>query len=215
MIEKANAQQKSAKPAAGAPEKTTNVKVNIRTDMGTIVVRLYDETPLHRDNFISLVKKGFYDSLLFHRVIPEFMIQGGDPGSKNAAPNAMLGSGGGDMERIPAEFRPNLFHKRGALAAARDGNPQKASSACQFYLVQGKKLTDMDVQNYERMGRVFTEEEKKIYKEQGGTPFLDQNYTVFGEIESGMEVVDKIAASPRNSQDRPDRDVRMYMEILK
>lgn len=216
MNEKVTAQQKNSHPESAGPKKVSNVRVKIRTDMGTIIVRLYDETPLHRDNFIRLVQNGFYDSLLFHRVIPEFMIQGGDPGSKQAEPNAMLGSGGGDMERIPAEFRPNLFHKRGALAAARDGNPQKASSACQFYLVQGKKLTDGDIQNYERMGgRVFTEEEKKIYKEQGGTPFLDQNYTVFGEIESGMEVVDKIAASPRNSQDRPNKDVHMYMELIK
>jgi len=215
MNEKATAQQKTTHSESAAPNKVSNVRVKIRTDMGTIIVRLYDETPLHRDNFIHLVQNGFYDSLLFHRVIPEFMIQGGDPGSKHAEPNAMLGSGGGDMERIPAEFRPNLFHKRGALAAARDGNPQKASSACQFYLVQGKKLTDGDIQNYERMGRVFTEQEKKIYMEQGGTPFLDQNYTVFGEIESGMEVVDKIAASARNPQDRPNKDVRMFMEILK
>ena len=215
MNENINAQQKNNALGSAAPVKASHTRVKIKTDMGTIIVRLYDETPLHRDNFIKLVKSGFYDSLLFHRVIPEFMIQGGDPLSKHAEPAAMLGSGGGDMERIPAEFRPNLFHKRGALAAARDGNPQKASSACQFYLVQGKKLTDAEIQNYERMGRVFTAEEKKIYKEQGGTPFLDQNYTVFGEIESGMDVVDKIAASPRNPQDRPNTDVRMHMEILK
>ena len=143
------------------------------------------------------------------------MIQGGDPLSKNAEPNAMLGMGGGDMKRIPAEFRPELHHKRGALAAARDGNPEKASSACQFYLVQGKKVTDAEIEYYEKSGRVFSEIEKKIYKEQGGTPFLDQNYTVFGEVESGMQVIDKIAALPRNPQDRPYKDIRMHMKILK
>lgn len=195
---------------------TNETRVRIRTDKGTIIVRLYDATPLHRDNFIALVEKGFYDSLLFHRVISSFMIQGGDPNSKNAPANTMLGMGGGDMERIPAEFRPGLFHKRGALAAARDGNPQKASSACQFYLVQGKKYTAEELNMMEgQMGRKFTAEEKKAYINDGGTPFLDQNYTVFGEMESGFEVLDEISSVSRNAQDRPLEDIHMYMEIIK
>lgn len=192
------------------------VRVRIKTDKGVMIVRLYDSTPLHRDNFIALVEKGFYDSLMFHRVIPAFMIQGGDPNSKNAAANTMLGMGGGDMQRIPAEFRPGLFHKRGALAAARDGNPQKASSACQFYLVQGKKYSADELNGMEmQMGRKFSDEERNAYLNQGGTPFLDQNYTVFGEMESGFEVLDAIASAQRNPQDRPLEDIRMYMEIVK
>lgn len=151
------------------------IRVQISTDSGTIMVRLYDETPLHRDNFIKLVRERFYDSLLFHRVIPEFMIQGGDPTSKNAQPGTMLGGGGGNMERIPAEFHPNLFHKKGALAAARDNNPAKASSACQFYLVQGKKYTDGELSMIaNRTGKTFSDEQRKIYTTVGGTPFLDR-----------------------------------------
>lgn len=193
-----------------------SIRVKIETDSGTIVVRLYDETPLHRDNFIKLVREGFYDSLMFHRIIPEFMIQGGDPTSKNAVPGAMLGGGGGDMTRIPAEFHPNLIHKRGALAAARDNNPAKASSACQFYLVHGKKLTDGELNMLEtQRGMKFTTEQREIYKNLGGTPFLDQNYTVFGEIESGMEVVEKIAYMQKNSANRPLTDIRMKISEIK
>lgn len=192
------------------------VRVKIVTDSGTMIVKLYDSTPLHRDNFVKLVQQHFYDSLLFHRVIPGFMIQGGDPTSKNAPAGVMLGSGGGDMERIPAEFRPNIIHKRGALCAARDGNPQKASSACQFYIVEGKPLSEIELNNYD-MGRMvkYTPEQKAIYKSQGGTPMLDMNYTVFGEVESGMEVIDKIANAPRNPQDRPNGDIHMKMEVIK
>lgn len=191
------------------------IRVQISTDSGTIVVRLYDETPLHRDNFIKLVREKFYDSLLFHRVIPEFMIQGGDPTSKNAQPGTMLGGGGGNMERIPAEFHPNLFHKKGALAAARDNNPAKASSACQFYLVQGKKYTDGELSMIaNRTGKTFSDEQRKIYTTVGGTPFLDQDYTVFGEIESGMEVVDKIVSAQKDGANRPLTDIRMQITEL-
>ncbi|HCF64076.1 MAG TPA: peptidylprolyl isomerase [Ferruginibacter sp.] len=191
------------------------IRVQISTDSGTIVVRLYDETPLHRDNFIKLVRERFYDSLLFHRVIPEFMIQGGDPTSKNAQPGTMLGGGGGNMERIPAEFHPNLFHKKGALAAARDNNPAKASSACQFYLVQGKKYTDGELSMIaNRTGKTFSDEQRKIYTTVGGTPFLDQDYTVFGEIESGMEVVDKIVSAQKDGANRPLTDIRMQITEL-
>jgi cyclophilin family peptidyl-prolyl cis-trans isomerase len=181
-----------------------------------MVIRLYDSTPLHRDNFVKLVEAHFYDSLLFHRVINGFMIQGGDPLSKNAEPGVMLGNGGSDMERIPAEFRPSLFHKKGVLAAARDNNPEKASSACQFYIAQGKKYTDEDLNMMEaQMGRKLSLAQRKVYKTVGGIPFLDMNYTVFGEVESGMEVIDKIASVPTAPGDRPIGDVRMKMEVIK
>lgn len=192
-----------------------SIKVKITTDSGVIVVKLSDSTPLHRDNFVKLVQQGFYDSLLFHRVIGEFMIQGGDPQSKNAPAGSMLGMGGGDMARIPAEFKPSLFHKKGALAAARDGNPERASSACQFYIVQGKKYSDQDLNMMElQSGRKFSPAERLAYKTIGGTPFLDQNYTVFGEVISGMEVIDKIAAVAKDGNNRPLGDVHMKMELL-
>ena len=193
-----------------------SMKVRIITDSGTMIVKLYDSTPLHRDNFVKLVQEHFYDSLLFHRVIREFMIQGGDPTSKNAPAGTMLGNGGDNMARIPAEFRPSLFHKRGVLAAARDGNPEKASSPCQFYIVQGKKYSDADLSMMEqRMGRKFSPEQRKAYMEAGGTPFLDQNYTVFGEVISGLDVIDKIASVPKDQADRPIGDVHMRMEMVK
>lgn len=197
------------------PSMNQSHRVKIQTEMGDIVIRLYDETPLHRDNFIKLVKEGFYQDLLFHRVIPNFMIQGGDPTSKNAEANAMLGGGGGDMARIPAEFRPNLFHKKGTLAAARDGNPEKASSACQFYLVQGKVYTQDELNMLQaQMGIKFSQVQRDAYSTIGGVPFLDQNYTVFGEIESGLNLVDEIANKPRNNMDRPLQDVKFSIEFL-
>ncbi len=212
------------KPVVISKTKTTvvknvndkSLKVKITTDSGIIVIKLYDSTPLHRDNFVKLVKEGFYDSLLFHRIIQGFMIQGGDPTSKNAEPGAMLGGGGGNMERIPAEFKKGLIHKKGALAAARDGNAEKASSACQFYIVQGKVLTDAELNmTEERTGVKYTLAQRNIYKKLGGTPFLDQNYTVFGEVISGLEVVDKIANAPKAPGDRPIGDIRMKMEVVK
>ncbi|MBS1761962.1 MAG: peptidylprolyl isomerase [Bacteroidetes bacterium] len=194
---------------------TSTHAVKISTDMGDIVVKLYDETPLHRDNFLKLVREGFYDSLMFHRVIQTFMIQGGDPESKNALPGAPLGNGGDSLTRIPAEFNPALIHKRGVLAAARDNNPEKASSACQFYLVQGKVYTDSDLDRIEtRRGIPYTQAQREIYKTIGGTPFLDQNYTVYGEIESGFEVIDSIAAVQKDAADRPLKDIRMKMTVL-
>lgn len=196
--------------------KDNSVRVKISTDSGIMIVKLYDSTPLHRDNFVKLVQQGFYDSLMFHRIIQGFMIQGGDPNSKNATPDMMLGNGGSDMARIPAEFRPSLFHKRGALAAARDNNPEKASSACQFYIAQGKTYTDAELDNMQiGMGRKFTPAEREAYKTVGGIPFLDQNYTVFGEVISGFDVIDKIAAAAKNGNDRPLTDIRMKMEIVK
>ncbi len=208
---------KVVKTAPPKPVKTRvpGVRIKITTDSGVIVVRLSDSTPLHRDNFVKLVNQHFYDSLLFHRVIGEFMIQGGDPESKMVAPGAMLGNGGGDLARIPAEIKPSLYHKRGVLAAARDGNPQKASSGCQFYIVQGKKFTDQELDMAEtRVGRKYSITERMVYKNIGGTPWLDGNYTVFGEIESGIEVVDKIAGVPKDGSDRPLGDIRMKMEVM-
>jgi cyclophilin family peptidyl-prolyl cis-trans isomerase len=203
------------KPVTPTKMRVPGVRIKITTDSGVIIVRLSDSTPLHRDNFVKLVKQGFYDSLMFHRVIREFMIQGGDPESKNAVSGAMLGNGGGDMIRIPAEIKPSLYHKRGVLAAARDNNPEKASSACQFYIVQGKKFTDQELDIAEtRIGRKYSITERMVYKSIGGTPWLDGGYTVFGEVESGIEVVDKIASVPQDGNNRPLGDIRMRMEIL-
>lgn len=219
--------KKTGIPPKAAPVKTAAAKVpgatrvKLTTSMGVVIIRLYDATPQHRDNFIKLVKQHFYDSLLFHRVINSFMIQGGDPLSKNAQPDGMLGSGGGDMSRIPAEFNPALLHKKGVLAAARDGNPEKASSACQFYIVHGKPASEVELNQVECQLRntipdfSYTEEQRKLYKTIGGTPFLDMNYTVFGEVEKGLEVIDKIAATPTAPGDRPLTDVRMKIELLK
>jgi peptidyl-prolyl cis-trans isomerase B (cyclophilin B) len=202
--------------AAAVPSIPGKTKVKITTDMGVIIVRLYDATPKHRDNFIKLVKEGFYDSLMFHRIIQGFMIQGGDPLSKHAQPGEMLGMGGGDMERIPAEFNPKLIHKKGALCAARDGNPEKASSACQFYIVQGKPSANEELDMIgQQNGIKYTPEQKKIYNTIGGTPFLDMNYTVYGEVVSGLDVVDKIAAADKEPGDRPKKDIRMKMELMK
>ena len=191
----------------------TSTYVLISTEFGEIKIRLYDETPLHKANFIKLVKEGTLDSTLFHRIIPEFMIQGGDPTSKNAAPGQPLGSGDVGY-RVPAELNKNLFHKRGVLAAARDGNPAKASSGCQFYITQGKKYTRAELQMLaSRTGNNWTEEQMKIYEEIGGTPMLDMGYTVFGEVVSGMDTVDKIIAQPRDGRDRPDTDIRMRVTL--
>jgi len=195
--------------------KDSSIRVRITTDSGVMIVRLYDSTPLHRDNFVKLVKQGFYDSLLFHRVIPGFMIQGGDPLSKKAVSGEMLGNGGGDMARIPAEFRKSLIHKKGVLAAARDGNPEKASSACQFYLVEGNIVNEAQLAGLEQnKGFKYTEAQKAAYRTIGGTPFLDQDYTVFGEVESGIEVIHKIANVQRDGNNRPMGNIRMKMEII-
>lgn len=268
-----------SKQATPTPTPTLKVKtskeieheVEITTDFGVMVVKLYNQTPQHRDNFLKLVNMKYYDSLLFHRVIKSFMIQGGDPTSKTADSNVMLGSG--DIGyRIPAEFNPNLFHKRGALAAARDNNPQQASSGCQFYIVQGKTYTHTELEqiiNNRNMSRkqeilyqvyssdtvqaavsamqnsgdkeivrkymeslqVVVDQEYKrrypdaekvnadiiqTYMEWGGAPHLDGSYTVFGELISGFEVLDKIASvEVRSSDNRPFRNVRMKMRLLK
>lgn len=192
--------------------------VKIETDFGTMVAKLYNQTPLHRDNFIKLVKEHFYDSLLFHRVIKDFMIQGGDPDSKRAKPGALLGQGGLSYT-IPAELDTSLFHKKGALAMARESdeqNPKKASSSTQFYIVEGKPFSDEQMDMMEERFKInIPENHRKIYRTLGGTPFLDMNYTVFGEVISGLEVIDKIANAAKDENDRPLKDVRMKITLLK
>ena len=197
--------------------------IEVVTTEGTIILRLYDSTPLHRDNFLKLVKTHYYDSLLFHRVIKSFMIQSGDPNSKRAVAGQRLGNGGLDYT-IPAEFRSSLYHHKGVLAAARTGddvNPQKASSATQFYIVQGRTFTDKELDSVEQVrlkGYRLPPEHRAVYKTIGGTPQLDQNYTVFGEVVSGLDVVDKIAATQTNRQmgDRPVVDERILsMKLVK
>ncbi len=244
-----------------APKEEQRKTVEMVTDYGTMVIELYNETPLHRDNFIKLAKESAYDSVLFHRVINEFMIQGGDPDSKNAQPGDTLGNGGLPY-KVDAEFSPFLFHKKGVLAAARDGNPERASSSMQFYIVQGKVWNDslldkaetringmlaehyfkkdplnkplldsmqkaIDDENMDRytlfndsirsMSKSYKnfdsyaipEPHRQIYRTLGGTPHLDQNYTIYGEVINGIEIVDSIAAVRTDSLDRPITDVRI------
>jgi len=192
--------------------------VLIQTSMGDITIRLSDSTPLHRDNFLKLVKVGYYDGVLFHRVIKNFMIQGGDPDSKNAPAGQPLGNGGPSY-RVPAEFRTSLFHKKGVIAAARDNNPEKASSGSQFYIVQGKVFTEAGLDSVEtfRLKRKLPADQREVYKTIGGVPHLDQNYTVYGEVVKGLETVDKIAAvqtSKGEDRDRPLEDVKIIKATL-
>lgn len=191
--------------------------VLLRTNYGDLVLRLSDETPLHRDNFIKLVKRRYYKDVLFHRVIQHFMIQSGDPDSRKAAGGKPLGEGGPGYT-VPAEFREELFHRKGALAAAREGdnvNPQKASSGSQFYIVQGKVWTSgaLDTLEIKRLnGRKIPAACREVYTTVGGTPHLDQNYTVFGQLIKGYDVLDQIAAVPTSKakdRDRPIRNVRI------
>ena len=164
--------------------------VEIKTEYGTIILKLYDETPLHRDNFLKLTADTFFNGILFHRVIKNFVVQGGDPDSRNAKPDAELGNGGPGYE-IPAEFNPALYHKRGALGAARESdsiNPEKKSSGSQFYIVVGKVFTDAKLDSLEKkFNKKFTPQQRVVYKTIGGTPHLDGRYTVFGEVTEGMD----------------------------
>ena len=187
--------------------------ITLSTEMGDMLIILSDKTLLHRANFVKLAREGFYNGLLFHRVIEGFMIQGGDPNSRNAKKGTALGSGGSG-KRIPAEFVPELFHKKGVIAAARDNNPEKASSDCQFYIVQGKKWNEKELSaQLERAVRKPTVEQQKTYLEVGGVPHLDGNYTVFGEVIKGLEVLDKLAAVETDSRDRPLEDIRMTVKV--
>ncbi|MBS0026201.1 peptidylprolyl isomerase [Chitinophaga sp. 22321] len=194
-----------------------NRKIKVMTPYGTMIIKLYDQTPKHRDNFVKLSRKHFYDSTLFHRVISKFMIQGGDPDSKHAHPGDTLGNGDVGYT-IPPEFQLDLFHRKGALAAAREDRPDKASSGCQFYIVQGKVFTDEQLDNLEKTrlgGRKIPVDQRRVYKTEGGTPHLDQSYTVFGQVIKGMEVIDKIAALKTDSHDRPLKDVPMRIRVMK
>ena len=191
----------------------TETLVLIDTDMGKIKVKLFNDTPLHRDNFIKNVKEQRYDGLLFHRVIKQFMIQGGDINSKDAPLDAHLGDGDLDYT-IPAEFvYPKYFHKRGMLCAARtpdEENPEKASSATQFYIVTGKFFTEMELDKMTKeKGIKLTPEQKEAYMLERGTPHLDGNYTVFGEVIQGMKVVDKIQFVETNADDRPTKNIKI------
>jgi Peptidyl-prolyl cis-trans isomerase (rotamase) - cyclophilin family len=198
-----SAQAQTAKPA----QKQT--KVLIHTDLGDMKVVLYNETPRHRDNFIKLVKQGLYNGSTFHRIIKQFMIQGGGLANGKQDPGYT----------IPAEFVSKYYHKKGALAAARQGddvNPKKESSGSQFYIVQGKKLTDAEMDQFTaQTGKKMTPEQRNIYKTIGGVPHLDRDYTVFGEVVEGLDVIDKIAAVKTGPGDKPLKVIKMTMKVVK
>ncbi len=189
--------------------------VTITTEFGVMHAILHDQTPKHKANFIALADTGFYNGTLFHRIIENFMVQGGDPQSKKARAGQALGEGDVGYQ-VPAEFDEKLFHKKGALAAARDNNPAKTSSGCQFYIVQGKKFTDDELAVQEkRAARQLTDAQKQVYKTLGGTPHLDGSYTVFGQVVKGLEVLDTIAKQPRDNRDRPQKDIPMQVKVEK
>lgn len=254
-----NTDNKNTKNLVSGNNTEGDTLILIETSFGNMKIKLYDKTPKHKANFIKLAKQGYFDGLLFHRVINQFMIQGGDPDSKNASAGKMLGNGGPGYE-IDAEFNDSLFHKKGVIAAAREGdnsNPLKKSSGSQFYIVQGRTFTDEELDEleetfslrdyisthpeigkqanqYRRSGNKsaydqLTEEiktkkdftinkipdyKREIYKTIGGTPHLDGNYTVFGEIVEGLDVVDKIAAVETDKNDRPKKDVKMTVKVI-
>lgn len=192
--------------------------VTLQTSAGDIKIKLYDETRQHKENFLKLVKQGYYDSLLFHRVIPNFMIQGGDPNSRTAKPGQSLGEGGPDYT-IPAEFYPQFYHKKGALAAARMGdqvNPQKASSGSQFYIVQGQKFTQAQLESLVSSNRhlPFTPAQIEAYTTVGGAAHLDNAYTVFGEVVEGLDVIDAIASAPTDQRNRPVNDILIIKAVV-
>ncbi|MCK9612400.1 MAG: peptidylprolyl isomerase [Bacteroidales bacterium] len=193
----------------GQSETQSEPKFLIKTNLGDITVKLYNETPLHRDNFVKLVREGFYNGSIFHRVINSFMIQGG--GAANGTEDVGY--------TIPAEIVPKYFHKKGALAAARmpdQVNPQKASSGSQFYIVQGKIYTDAELDIFgQRLNRKFTAQERETYKTIGGTPHLDGNYTVFGEVIEGFEIINKIAEVKTKAGDKPIEDIQMTITEIK
>jgi peptidyl-prolyl cis-trans isomerase B (cyclophilin B) len=202
--------------AKGLHNRDLHRDIEMVTTRGTLVLRLSDSTPLHRDNFLRLVKAHYYDSVLFHRVIKNFMIQAGDPNSRRATDTAELGEGD-TTYRIPAEFRASLFHRKGVLAAAREGdnvNPRRESSGTQFYIVQGKRFTDAGLDSLEQgrlKGRKIPPAQREVYKTEGGSPHLDRQYTIFGEVVRGLDVVDSIAAVPTTGRpsDRPLAPVRI------
>lgn len=186
--------------------------IEIQTDYGNMIVELFDDTPKHKENFLELIRKNFFDDLLFHRVIDGFMIQGGDPQSRDAAPNARLGAGGPGYQ-IDAEMDAGHKHVKGALAAARQGdavNPEKKSSGSQFYIVHGGPVKENDLKVFgQRNQLTYAENEIASYEENGGTPFLDGQYTVFGRVLKGLDVIDKIAAARTGQGDRPEENITM------
>lgn len=190
------------------PAKQKQITILIQTDYGNMTAVLYNDTPLHRDNFLKLIKQGWYNGSIFHRVINRFMIQGGGQGTQMNDPGYT----------IPAEFVPAHFHKKGALAAARKAdqvNPKKASSGSQFYIVQGMVLSDQQLDIYEKQtGKKVSPERRKAYSTVGGTPYLDDEYTVFGEVIKGLEVIDKIAAVQTAQGDRPVQDIKMKITVI-
>ena len=189
--------------------------IRIETPQGNMLARLSDKTPQHQDNFVKLVEQNYYDDLLFHRVINGFMIQGGDPNSRGADPAARLGTGGPGYT-VPAEFDPNLAHVKGAIAAARTNNPAKASSGSQFYIAQGKPVTEAELNKQEAVtGVTYPSDVRATYLDEGGVPFLDQNYTVFGQVIEGLDVIDKIAAVQTAPGDRPTQDVWMKITLVR
>ena len=197
--------------------KDNGTKVKLETTQGDIVIELYKEMEITSGNFEKLVKEGFYDGVIFHRVIDGFMIQGGDPNSRHAKPGTSLGSGGPGYT-IPAEFVDTLIHLRGRLAAARQGdrvNPQKKSSGSQFYIVHGRTFTDEELNRIQAQnGLRYSPAQREAYKTIGGAPFLDGNYTVFGEVIEGLEVIDEIATVKKNNRDRPQEDVWMVVRLI-
>jgi peptidyl-prolyl cis-trans isomerase B (cyclophilin B) len=221
-----NAESQSEAPDSSA---ALSRQVRIETSFGDMVVELSDSTPAHRDNFIELASTGFYDSLLFHRVIKGFMVQGGDPNSRGAELSQRLGMGGPGY-KVPAEIRKDHLHFKGALSAARQGdqaNPERASSGSQFYLVHGRTFNEAELANIaaraDRANEQFNQNEKfeyseetiKRYMEEGGAPFLDNQYTVFGQVISGLDIIDSIAAVKTGAGDRPMEDVIMTMEVIR
>lgn len=190
--------------------------IRIRTAQGECILLLYNATPKHRDNMVSLVKKGFYDGTLFHRVIASFMVQGGDPDSRHAAPGTELGNG--DLGyTLPAEFSDSLFHRKGALGAARDDNPAMASSACQFYIVQGKTFSadQLDSLEKNRLHYRLPQQQREVYQHTGGSPHLDRKYTVYGQVVSGIEMIDSLASAATDERNRPLKDIPMTVSLLK
>ena len=209
------------KLSSGLRKRDLKKDVELTTNYGRMLIRLYDQTPLHRNNFLKLVKEHFYDSIAFHRVIQSFMVQAGDPATKKPGPDA-TSSAANYKYTLPAEFRDNLFHKKGVIAAARLGddiNPKKESSGTQFYIVQGKRFTDAGLDSLETIrlkGRKLPADQRAVYRSLGGTPHLDQHYTVFGEVIEGTEVIDNIAAQPTLGQQGANKPVReIYILIAR
>ncbi len=192
-------------------QNTKNTMILLETTLGNIKIELYNDTPVHSNNFVKLVKEGFYDGILFHRVIEGFMVQTGDPESKTATPGQRLGTGGPGYT-LPAEIIPNHFHKRGAIAAARtgdQGNPMRRSSGSQFYIVHGTVTPETQLKAYARYGFEFSDEQIEAYSTIGGAATLDAQYTVFGEVVEGMDIVDQIATADKDGADRPKTDIKI------